>query len=78
MIPLLRLVARRFAQRHQREAQRAFNAMEDRRRQSLRQLTDADLLAYARMWGGEVCWPELKRRGLAVPDVEPRGHQPKP
>jgi hypothetical protein len=56
----------------------AIRAMEDRRRQSLRELTDADLLAYARMWGGEVCHPELKRRGLAVPDLEPRGHQPKP
>ena len=78
MIPLRRLFARLFAHDRQREAQRAFRAMEDRRRQSLRQLTDADLLAYARMWGGEVCHPELRRRGLAVPDLEPRGHQPKP
>jgi hypothetical protein len=78
MIPLRRLFSRLFTYDRQREAQRAFRAMEDRRRQSLRDLTDADLLAYARMWGGEVCWPELKRRGLAVPDLEPRGYQPKP
>jgi hypothetical protein len=78
MIPLRRLFSRLFTYDRQREAQRAFRAMEDRRRQSLRELTDDDLLAYARMWGGEVCHPELKRRDLAVPDLEPRGYQPKP
>ncbi len=68
MIPLRRLFSRLFTHNRQREAQRAFRAMEDRRRQSLRDLTDADLLAYARMWGGEACWPELRRRRLPAPN----------
>ena len=57
-----------FSYSREREAQRAYRELEDNRRRRLRELPDDQLLQYARMWGGEVCWPELRRRRLPVPN----------
>ncbi len=38
-----------------------------RQRARLRAMTDKELQRCAIQWGGSVCYPELRRRGLPVP-----------
>ncbi len=38
-----------------------------RQRARIRAMTDEELLRCSIQWGGAVCYPELRRRGLPVP-----------
>lgn len=50
----------------ERAMQEQENYREDVRRQRIRDMSDDDLMICGRMWGGEICHPELRRRGLPI------------
>ena len=54
----------RLAERQRRNKQFARAARQQAR---LRAMTDEELQRCAIQWGGAVCYPELRRRGLPVP-----------
>ena len=52
--------------REQRELQtvRSVKRAQERR---IRAMSDDELISCAAQWGGAMCWPEMRRRGLPVP-----------
>lgn len=46
---------------------------QDRQQQRIRRMTNAELISCSTQWGGGVVWPEMRRRGLSVPQPPDRG-----
>lgn len=51
----------------QREIEVYLSERELRQRQRLANMSDEQLLRCAIQWGGSVAYPEIRRRGLAIP-----------